>query len=163
MKKQDDLETWWQGIFGAFLRNTQNCLKISFNFIKPYPIWKHHLEMHKQLWCLICRRAENPPTLPQNHWKVELFSTYCLHTGKTSITQSSTPGECSSQKAAFFYILCSPKEDILCTTNLSKSDWRPQQLRKESQPASVQALNRKSSSQSQPSDTSCHHYICFVF
>lgn len=151
-----------KGFLGLFLRNTQNCLKISFNFIKPYPIWKHHLEMHKQLWYLFCRRAENPLTLPQNHLKVELFSTYCLHTGKTSITQMLL-GSAPHKRLLFLIFCVHLRKEILCTTNPSKSDWRPQQLRKESQPASVQALNRKSSSQSQPSDTSCLHYICFVF
>lgn len=66
--------------------------------------------MHKQLWCLICRKAQKNLTLPQNYLKVGLFSTSCLLASKTSITQSSAPGECSSQKAASSYILCSPKE-----------------------------------------------------
>lgn len=96
----------------------------------------HSLEIYKQLWCLICRRAEKPLTLNQKHLKIDLFSTYCLHTSKTSITQSSVPGEYSSQKAAFCYILCSPKEKNTLH-NQPLQEWLKTPAAEEGKPACI--------------------------
>lgn len=74
------------------------------------------MEMQKHLWCLISRRAEKPLALPQNHLKVGLFSTYCLHSSKTTSLRVLFLGNAPHKMLLSLMFCVHLRKEIFCTT-----------------------------------------------